>query len=77
MSQYRCEPERSAQLHITMHRRWRTCVSKSALFLVLHSGQESVMSTVTLPPPGLQTPTGLDALQVKLQHDLRCHARAI
>ena len=32
------------------------------------------MSTVTLPAPALQTPAGLDALQVNLQHDL--HGRS-
>ncbi len=64
-----------AQLPEAAHRQhWRTCVSKSALFFVLHSGQESVMSTVTLPPPALQTPAGLDALQLNLQQDLRRHA---
>ena len=48
-----------------------TCRSKSALFLVLHSGQSSVMTIVVVLVADQHTPAGLSALQVMLQQVLQ------
>ena len=50
-------------------------MSKSALFFDLHSGQQSVMSTLMLLVVDRQTPFGLLALQVNFQHVLWPHGR--